>query len=138
MFSQIGAIMSKLNAFSKNPIFPWFGIIGTIITSLGCVIAAIGYVGTSGESYTILRYFISELGAIQTSELAIAFNVGVSLGGSMLTLFMLGLYGHFTTKIGKFASILGTLAGISGALVGIFPMDVGISMHGLVEISTLS
>jgi hypothetical membrane protein len=123
--------MGEFNDFTKGTIFPWSGIIGTIVTSLGCFIATLGYKGSSGEPYSILNYFISELGAVHTSELAIAFNLGVLIGGLMLTVFMAGLFGYFTTKIGKFGSILGTISGICGALVGLYPMDGDIATHGL-------
>jgi hypothetical membrane protein len=124
--------MTKVVKFIKGPIFPLFGIMGTTIIGLGCLIAAIAFNGPLGQSYSMANYFISELGGVQESELAIAFNLGVFLGGLILVVFMGGLFFYFTTKIGKFGSILGIFSGISGALVGIFPFDVNIGVHGLV------
>lgn len=123
--------MINMEKFVKSPIFPWFGSIGTGIVLFGCLIAAVAFRGPEGQRYSIFNYFISELGGIKESELAIAFNMGVFLGGFLLAMFMAGMFFYFTTKIGKVGSVLGVFSGIMGALVGVFPFDVSPRAHGL-------
>ncbi len=123
--------MNKFEKFTYTPRFCLFGILGSLITCMGCLITAIAYRGPNGERYSMFNYFISELGGIQESELAIVFNLGVLIGGLLMVIFLAGLGYHFTTKAGKLGSIVGVFSGVGGAFVGVFPFDVNITLHGV-------
>jgi len=118
--------MSQSLPQSKNKIirfFPQFGILGSALI-LGCsLITAIGYTGKANEPYSWLNHFISELGEVGVSELAIVFNLGLIFGGICYILFFIGLSTKFQTKLGKFSTILGVISSIFCSLVGVFPMN---------------
>ena len=67
------------------------GLAGSAIISLGSVVAAVAYVGKHGQRYSPLNHWISELGEVAESELHLAFNLGLIVGGPMLALFLVGL-----------------------------------------------
>lgn len=124
--------MNKFEEFARKPAFSLFGIVGFGITIAGCLITDLGYRGQNYPHYSMFNYFISELGGVQTSELAIVFNISLIIGASLMVIFLAGLIFHFTSKIGKFGCIVGVISGIMGALVGVYPFDVNIMAHGLV------
>ena len=99
------------------------GLAGAGISALGMLVAAFGYTGRTGERYSLLNHFISELGELAYSDLAWAFNGGLFLGGLLLTIFMLGTAVHLGGWFGYIFGLAGFITGVSGALVGIFPMD---------------
>ncbi len=115
----------------NHPTFYLSGLIGTMIIAIGCIISGIGYRGPSGQHYSILNYFISELGGVVESELSLIFNLGIFVGGILLTVFIFGLFNLFKSKLGKGASIIGMISAVSGAFVGLFPYDVNIGLHAL-------
>lgn len=121
----------QLNKIANHPKFYLTGILGTSIISLACLITGLGYRGPSGQRYSILNYFISELGGVAESELSLVFNSGILVGGILLAIFIFGLLFVFTTKLGKLACIIGIISAISGAFVGLFPYDVNIGLHAL-------
>jgi hypothetical membrane protein len=99
------------------------GLSGTGLLALGSLITALAYDGRTGESYSLLNHFVSELGEVGVSELAWLFNGALFIGGLCLTVFLLGLAaymraGWFSVTFGA----VGLVTGVSGALVGIFPM----------------
>jgi hypothetical membrane protein len=102
---------------------PVFGILGAFIISIGIIISAATYQGRAGEGYSFLNHFVSELGEIAHSELALAFNLGLFVGGIFLLVFLLGLSFYIGGWFGWVLGLMGTVTSISGALVGIFPMD---------------
>nr|MBN1229909.1 hypothetical protein [Anaerolineae bacterium] len=51
------------------------GFAGSGIILLGCLISGLAYTGRTGESYSLLNHFISELGELRYSELALVFNL---------------------------------------------------------------
>lgn len=111
------------------------GVAGATILSLGALIAAVAYRGDAGERYSPLRYFVSELGHTQDSELALLFNLALFIGGLLYALFMVGI-GLSLTGIARYIlSIGGIGVGTCGALVGVFPMDVNLPMHGQVALT---
>ena len=122
---------NKFKEFAKKPAFSLFGIIGAIIICGGCLITAIGYRGPSGQLYSLFTHFISELGGVGESELAIVFNVSIIVGALMFGIFIAGLWFYFTSIWGRIGTILGVFSSINGALVGVFPYDVAIIPHGL-------
>jgi hypothetical membrane protein len=101
----------------------WLGLTSVGVLALGTVATAIAYRGAAGEAYSPLNHFISELGEIEVSRLAWAFNLGVVLGGAGLGLFVLVLAQRLGGRPRIALSAAGLAAGAFGAMVGIFPMD---------------
>lgn len=103
--------------------FHWFGIAGSVLM-LACVITAmVAYVGIEGQRYSPLNHFISELGLVGVSRLAVVFNAGLVAAGILYLPFTLGL----GAAIGGWWAAAGTLAGLVAAAavacVGFFPMN---------------
>ena len=100
-----------------------FGVLGPSIICLGILIASLGYVGVEGQHYNPLNHFVSELGEVGTSDLALIFNLSLVLGGIFNTGFMVWLPFQFQGWIRYPLLLIGTLAAGFGALVGIYPMN---------------
>jgi len=60
----------------------FLGLVATAAIILGALIAAVPYVGSSGEGYSPLNHFISELGQTSQSQMAPVFNAGLVAGGA--------------------------------------------------------
>lgn len=104
-------------------VYSHFGWAGSFIILAGCLITALPYRGRSNEKYSILNHFISELGEIGVSKLAMVFNIGMIIGGALFLPFIAGLgivLGTLWSYIGMAA---GLLAAVSSILVGVFSMD---------------
>jgi MFS family permease len=104
-------------------VYAHFGWAGSLVILLGCLISGLPYRGRSAERYSILNHFISELGEIGVSKLAMVFNIGMIVGGALFLPFIAGLgivLGTIWAYIGMAA---GLLAAISSILVGVFSMD---------------
>lgn len=104
-------------------VYSHFGWAGSFIILAGCLITALPYRGRSSEKYSILNHFISELGEIGISKLAMVFNIGMIIGGALFLPFIAGLgivLGTLWSYIGMAA---GLLAAVSSILVGVFSMD---------------
>jgi hypothetical membrane protein len=99
------------------------GLAGVGLDSLGALISAAAYHGRLGEPYSPLNHFVSELGELNVSPMAVAFNAGLLLGGLCLTVFLIGLGRRIGGWAGALFSVGGTACGISGALVGVYPMN---------------
>ena len=120
---------NKIELFYKKfPLYIW-GYIGIAIISIGSLITAIFYKNIIGERYSLLRYFISELGEVGISKLAFVFNWGLIISGIPIIIFMFGLGLRFKTILGYISSAVGIYASINYLLVGVFPMDVNIEAH---------
>ena len=100
-----------------------FGVLGPLIILLGILIFALGYSGVQGQRYNLLNHFVSELGEIGTSDLSLAFNISLILGGIFNTGFMVWLPFQFRGWIRYPLLLIGTTTAIFGALVGFFPMN---------------
>jgi hypothetical membrane protein len=107
------------------------GLASVAIILAGMLIAAVPYRGYSGEGYSPLTHIISELGEINVSALAWAFNLGLVVGGAGLATFLLLLSDRVTGRHRPALIAAGLAAGISGTLVGVFPMDYH-SVHRIV------
>ena len=107
------------------------GILGSSIILTSFIISALFYKDSHGNPYSILNFFVSELGNVGVSQLAWIFNVGLIIGGSLLAIFMFGLMGVIKTKLARISCILGVLSAIAAALVGVFPMN-NLIPHALV------
>jgi hypothetical membrane protein len=99
------------------------GIIGPSLIGLGMLISALAYTGRMGEAYSPLNHFVSELGELGVSELAVLFNAALLIGGLLAAVFMAYLASHFAGWIRYPLGILSVVAALSGALVGIYPMN---------------
>lgn len=110
------------------------GIAGAAIITAVATLTAVFYIGAEGEHYSIINHWVSELGEVRNSELALLFNAGLFVGGLLLAGFIVGVSrivgGGWGTAIG----VSGAVAGIAGALVGAFPMD-DLRSHQLVALT---
>lgn len=110
------------------------GLIGSTVVGFGAVVTGLGYVGKAGESYSPLSHFVSELGELAESDLAVVFNAALVVGGACFALFMLGLGVAHVGWLPNLYGVLGVLAGVGGALVGVFPMDFR-TPHGIAALT---
>ena len=101
----------------------WLGILGPITIILGILFSAAGYVGVESQSYNLLNHFVSELGEVGVSDLALAFNLSLILGGVFNAGFLTWLPFQFKGWVRWPLFMIGLLAAIFGALVGFFPMN---------------
>lgn len=111
-------------AFLKNPaFFQILSLAGALSAVLGALVSGLAYRGRQGERYSPLTHFISELGEVGVSRLAMLFNLGLILCGLCLlpACISLGLLlPGIWSKLGMLAGVVTTL---SIALVGVFPMN---------------
>ncbi len=101
------------------------GVLGVITVSVASVIAALAYTGSSGEGYSTLNHWISELGEPGVSGLATVFNLGVVVGGAAFAVFMALLAASSAGRARCLWGPVGVGAGTAGLLVGVFPMTSG-------------
>jgi hypothetical membrane protein len=102
---------------------PLAGLVSATAIGACSIGAAVFYRGTDGEIYSPLNHYVSELGQVGVSSLAILFNAGLILGGACFATFMVGL-GQARGGLGGAAyAAIGLVAGVAGALVGVFPMN---------------
>jgi hypothetical membrane protein len=102
---------------------PVAGVVGAVAITLGSVAAAVVYQGTEGEAYSPLNHWISELGQLGVSSLAMIFNAGLMIGGASLAIFMLGLAASRTGRLRYAFGPIGAISGIAGIFVGVAPMN---------------
>jgi len=113
----------RLNRIIDEKHFAYWGIMGAVIGFVFILSATIGYVGRSGEPYSMLNHFISELGELGVSHLAWLFNLGLILAGFVFLPFLIGLGLYIENKIAKIALVFGIISAIAIILVGFFPMN---------------
>ena len=101
----------------------WAGLIGASVIAIGSVVTALAYTGSKGQSYSPLNHFVSELGQLSVSRLAVVFNTSLIVGGVCFVVFILGLAAAGQGWLRYVYGLVGVIAGIGGALVGVFPMD---------------
>jgi hypothetical protein len=99
------------------------GLLGPAIIILGSIATAMAYQGREGESYSILRHFISKLGEAGVSRLAPVFNNSLIIGGLVLVISVVGLGLILRTRLGFVASGFGVFSSFCCSLVGVFPMN---------------
>jgi hypothetical membrane protein len=105
------------------------GLIGVALILLGSVASALAYEGRTGEAYSPLNHFVSELGDRPYAPLAWTFNVGLFVGGLLITAFMLDVARSLRGWFGALFALLGLVTGLSGALIGVFPMGADLMTH---------
>jgi hypothetical membrane protein len=99
------------------------GLTGAGVVALFSLVAALFYTGPSGERYSLLNHFISELGQVGVSPLAWLFNLGLIIGGLLFLPFSLGLGLTLRSWVGGLGAAAGAGAALALAAVGLFPMN---------------
>jgi hypothetical membrane protein len=112
----------------------WAGLIGASVIAVGSVVTALAYTGSKGQAYSPLNHFVSELGQVSVSRLAVVFNTSLIVGGVCFVVFMIGLTGAGQGPLRWLYGTLGVIAGIGGAFVGVFPMDY-LGVHSLAALT---
>ena len=112
----------------------WAGLIGSSVIAIGSVVTALAYTGSKGQSYSPLNHFVSELGQLSVSRLAVVFNTSLIVGGVCFVVFILGLAAAGQGWLRYVYGLVGVIAGIGGALVGVFPMDY-LGIHSLAALT---
>ena len=102
---------------------PAIGFIGSTFFLVAAVVAALAYSGSAGQAFSPLNHWVSELGEIGVSSLALLFNLGLFVGGMAFALFMVALGLLRRTRLAWTYATIGCIAGVSCALVGVFPMN---------------
>lgn len=102
---------------------PALGFIGSALFVIASMIAGAFYVGTQHEPFSPLNHWVSELGEMGVSRLALVFNVGLFVGGLAFALFMAALGVLRRSRLAWTYTTIGVIAGVSCALVGVFPMN---------------
>ncbi len=104
-------LMPRMAAFS--------GFLGPLVIAAGILISALGYSGVEGQAYSLRNHFVSELGQLGVSRLALVFNLSLVVGGILNTIFLTALAlqvpgwpRYLTLLLGLGASICGTLVGV--------------------------
>lgn len=103
--------------------FPLIAVTGVSLLSVCTLAAALAYTGRSGEKYSLLNHYISELGEVGVSRFAWLFNAGMILGGICFLFFVLGLGLTLQSFWGWLGLVAGTVASLSCSLVGVFSMN---------------
>ena len=103
--------------------FWFFGLLGCLVIMISIIVAALSYRGVTGQRYSLLNHYISELGEVGVSQRAAWFNRGMILTGVLFLLFTTGL----GLELGNTWAVVGILAGlwtgIACLLVGVYPMN---------------
>jgi hypothetical membrane protein len=99
------------------------GLLSTAVILGGSLISAIPYTGWTGEPYSPLNHFISELGETARSDLALIFNLSVFVGGAGLGLFLVIVSRRLSGRYVPAMTLAGIVAEIFGMLVAVLPMD---------------
>jgi hypothetical membrane protein len=102
---------------------PVIGFLGSTLFMVAALVAGVAYTGTAGESFSPLNHWVSELGELGVSSLALVFNIGLFVGGLALALFFAALGLLRKSRLAWLYVPIGLIAGISGAFVGVFPMN---------------
>ena len=102
---------------------PAAGFIGSAFFAIASIVTGVFYIGTQNEAFSPLNHWVSELGEMGVSRLALVFNTGLFIGGLALALFFFVLGRMRHSRLANIYVVIGVIAGISGALVGVFPMN---------------
>lgn len=110
------------------------GLLGSSTIAAGSVVTALAYTGSKGQPYSPLNHFVSELGELAVSKLAVVFNTALIIGGVLFVVFMIGLAATGQGSLRWAYGLIGAIAGIGGAFVGVFPMDY-LRVHSLAALT---
>ena len=110
------------------------GIVGASVIALASLVTAIAYTGNKGEAFSPLNHWVSELGQVGVSQLALVFNLALIAGGVLFVVFMVGLAAVRGGRLRYLYGAVGVLAGIGGMFVGVFPMN-NLDLHGIAALT---
>ena len=102
---------------------------GSLFSVLGTFISALAYRGKNDENYSPLNHFISELGELGVSRLALVFNLGLILSGLCLIPACISLGVMIPGVLSKIGMLAGVVTALGLSLVGVFPMN-NLEAHG--------
>ncbi len=108
------------------------GLAGVAVILIASIATAIPYMGYAGEPYSPFNHFISELGEVARSRLAVVFDAGVVAGAVLLGSFTFELAQRIGGRYRMVLALAGIVSGSFGMLVGIFPMDTH-ELHRIVS-----
>src|SRR3954466_4730108 len=96
MSTPINCEPTPTNGQRKVPAMPitsrtaaLLGWIGVAVFATGSIVAAVAYHGTTGEPYSPLNHYVSELGARKSGGLNVLFNAGLVIAALCLLAFLL-------------------------------------------------
>jgi hypothetical membrane protein len=112
----------------------WAGLLGSPVIAIGSVVTALAYTGSKGQPYSPLNHFVSELGELAVSRLAMLFNLSLIVGGVCFVVFMIGLAAAGQGPLRVVYGAVGVIAGIGGMFVGVFPMDY-LGLHSIAALT---
>jgi hypothetical membrane protein len=101
----------------------WLALFSVAVILGGATVTGAAYSGPAGEAYSPLNHFISELGELAQSRLAVVYDAGIVAGGLGLGIFLAVVAGHMTGRFRSAMRVAAVLAGASGVLTGLLPMD---------------
>ncbi len=127
-------LAEECRKFVNKEHFPIWGIIGSIIGLVFILTPQLFYVGTYGEPFSMFNHYVSELGELGVSQLAMMFNLGMMLAGIFFIPFMIGFGLYLNNIISKLAGLVGVFSACAIYLVGIFPMNFR-AEHGVAAVS---
>ena len=111
-------------AIMTNPLlFKYAAVLGSLLMIAGCLVAGLAYRGKTGERYSPLNHFISELGEVGVSRRAWAFNASAVLCGFLLLPAAIQLGLLLPGWLAKIALVFGALTSIALIFVGFFSFD---------------
>ena len=99
------------------------GFSGTGLVVLAVLYPSLVYRGKSGERYSLLNHYISELGELGVSRAAWIFNSCLLLAGLVMLPYVIGLGIAFGSLLGWLGTAAGIIAVLGVAAVGVFPMN---------------
>lgn len=103
--------------------YPALGLAGSLLILAGVLFSALVYRGKEGERYFITRHFISELGELGVSRLALVFNISLIISGLLFLFMLIGVGTDMNTVWGYVAMSAGIVTSLACIFVGIFPMN---------------
>ena len=104
-------------------IFSGLVMAGTGVVVFAVAYSALRYRGRSGERFSLLNHFISELGERGVSRGAWAFNGGLVLAGLLFLPFAVHLGTVLGSALGWVGAFFAAATSLGTAAVGIFPMN---------------
>ncbi|MCW3126534.1 MAG: rane protein of unknown function [Bacteroidetes bacterium] len=99
------------------------GLIAFAMITIGALLSAWFYSGRTGEPYSFLNHFISELGNRTYSGHAYFFNDAMLLAGLPIMIFMTGIWSLLRSRIRYAFVIPGLLSGLLCILLGYYSSD---------------